>query len=96
MKNNQGTASDIPAANLASDAEAIDFKLDTHLIRLMFNEPFYSHIFRSVKFIKTESIPTAGVLVKDGEIRMWWNPRFLASLTDDEIQGLLIHECWHI
>ena len=96
MSNNKGTATDLPVAKLASEEEAANFKLDAHLVRLMFNEPFYAHILRSVKFEKSSFIPTAGVLAKDGEVKMWWNPRFLASLTEDEIQGLLIHECWHI
>lgn len=96
MASNKGTASDLPTKGLASKEAGDAFQIDSHLIRLMFDEPFYSHILRSVKLERTEHIPTAGVLVKDGEVRMWYNPRFLASLSDAEIQGLLIHECWHI
>ena len=96
MSKNKGTSNDLPVSHLASKEEADLFKLDAHLVRLMFNEPFYAHILRSVKIEKSDFIPTAGVLAKEGEVKMWYNPRFLASLTDDEIQGLLIHECWHI
>ena len=96
MSKIKGTSNELPAGQLASKEVADLFKLDAHLVRLMFNEPFYAHILRSVKIEKSDIIPTAGVLAKEGEVKMWYNPQFLASLTDDEIQGLLIHECWHI
>jgi predicted metal-dependent peptidase len=96
VKNKQDTSNDLPVHNLSSEEEAANFEIDAHLVRLMFDEPFYAHILRSVKLEKSDAIPTAGVLAQDGEVRMWWNPRFLASLTEEEVQGLLIHECWHI
>ena len=96
MAKDQGTTNDIPVSKLVSREEAESFDISKHLIKLMFDEPFYANILRAVKLEKSYNIPTAGVLAKDGEIKMWWNPMFLASLTADEIQGLLIHECWHI
>jgi len=77
--------------------EIIDkFDLDPHLIRLMWEEPFFARVIRTIKKIKTDAIPTAGVLAKDGEVTMWWNPKFLAGLTPSEVKGLLKHECYHL
>jgi predicted metal-dependent peptidase len=84
----------------ATDAEAAAFDLNPYLLDLMWNEPFYSKILRGITKVKTEAIPTAGVMVKDGDITMLWNPKFLASLVKDEgaakIRGLNIHECLHL
>jgi predicted metal-dependent peptidase len=90
----KGTATDINP--VVATADGSDFKLDPHLLRLMWDEPFFSHVLRTVTKIRTEMIPTAGVLAKDGDIKMWWNPDFLASLTPDEVKGLLKHECYHL
>ena len=77
--------------------EEIDaFDLTPHLIRLMWDEPFFACILRIVKKIRTNKIPTAGVLAKDGEITMWWNPKFLAGLDPDKVKGLLKHEAYHL
>lgn len=89
----KGTSTEIAANKLGDGA---NFKLDPHLLRLMWDEPFFSSVLRSVTKIRTESIPTAGVLAKDGDIKMWWNPDFLAGLTPDQIKGLLKHECYHL
>ena len=85
-----------PEVRVVSDVEANAFDLDRHLIRLMWDEPFFSHIIRGVTKIRTEEIPTAGVLAKDGDIKFWWNPKFLCTLTPDQILGLIIHECFHL
>ncbi len=92
----KGTTNDLAPVAQVSDAEAAAFKLDTHLVKLMWDEPFFSHVLRTVTKIRTESIPTAGVLAKEGDVKMWWNPKFLAGLTADEIKGLLKHECYHL
>jgi predicted metal-dependent peptidase len=90
------TSHDISGINLASEEEAKAFKLDSHLLSLMWDEPFFSHILRPITKIKTESIPTAGVLSKEGSIIMWWNARFVAGLKPIEVKGLLKHECYHL
>ena len=89
----KGTATDITVGKVGDGS---NFQLDPHLLRLMWDEPFFSSVLRSVTKIRTESIPTAGVLAKDGDIKMWWNPDFLAGLTPDQIKGLLKHECYHL
>ena len=92
----KGTAVDIPVTTTATDEEAAAFKLDPHLVALMWAEPFYSKVLRPITKVRTESIPTAGVLAKDGEVKMWWNPKFLASLNAAQTKGLLKHECLHL
>jgi len=79
-----------------SEAEIAAFDLQPHLIRLMWEEPFFSHILRIMKKVETDKIPTAGVLAKDGQLTMWWNRKFMASLTNEEVQGLLKHEAYHL
>jgi predicted metal-dependent peptidase len=86
----------IPGMRTATDAEADRFSLDAHLINLMMTEPFFSKVLRPITKVRTDEIPTAGVLAKDGDIRMWWNPKFLASLTSKQVKGLLKHECYHL
>jgi predicted metal-dependent peptidase len=91
------TSNNLPSADLEVSQEQLDdFKLSKHLVDLLWNEPFYSCILRSLTKIETEQIPTAGVLAKDGNITMWWNRRFLASLKAKQVKGLLKHECLHL
>jgi len=92
----KGTTSDLPVTQRATEQEAALFELDPHLVRLMWDEPFFSKILRPVTKVKTDEIPTAGVLAKDGDIKMWWNPRFLAALTPKQVKGLCKHECYHL
>ena len=87
----KGTTNDLAPVAQVSDAEAAAFKFDTHLVKLMWDEPFFSHVLRSVSKIRTESIPTAGVLAKDGDVKMWWNPKFLAGLTPKQVKGCLLY-----
>ncbi len=96
MAKQETTATDIAPAKLADEKAAANFKLDPHLINLMWSEPFFSKILRRVTKRKTDTIPTAGVLAKDGQLMMWWNPRFLATLTPAQVKGLLKHECYHL
>ena len=80
--NDNTTATDIPTAKTqVTEAELAAFDLGNHLTALMWDEPFFSAMLRDVTKIETDSIPTAGVLAKDGDIKMWWNPKFLAGLT---------------
>jgi len=80
----------------ATEAEVNAFELTPHLIRLMWDEPFFATILRIIKKQKTKTIPTAGVYTQNGEICMVWNPEFLATLTPDQVKGLLKHEAYHL
>ena len=90
------TNNDLLVGNEVSDEVANNFKLDSHLIRVMLDEPFFAGVLRGVNFKKTDAIPTAGVLAKDGDVHMWWNPKFVAGLGDLRIKGLLKHEAMHL
>ena len=91
------TSNDLPTMDIEVSQEKLDnFKLSKHLVDLLWNEPFYSCILRNLTKVETEEIPTAGVLAKDGNITMWWNRRFLASLKSKQVKGLLKHECLHL
>ena len=98
---NENTSTDLGNERYsATDAETAAFDLNPYLVELMWSEPFYAKILRGITKKRTEQIPTAGVMVKDGEITYLYNPRFAASLVKDEgakkIKGLNIHECLHL
>lgn len=79
-----------------SDVSMDKKELDEHIIRLMLQEPFYAAVLRGVNYVMTERVPTAGVSTESGNITMYWNPKFLASLTRDQVIGLLKHESMHL
>ena len=100
MATSHGTATDISPNNDDVGNELFDliesFDIDPHIISLYFNEPFYAKILRGLTKTCTKDIPTAGVLAKDGDIKMWYNPGFMHSLTDLQCRGLLKHEAMHL
>jgi predicted metal-dependent peptidase len=63
---------------------------------MMFDEPFFARILRGVNIEFGKTIPTAGVMVKDGDVHMLVNPDFVSGLKDNHIKGLLKHECFHL
>jgi predicted metal-dependent peptidase len=93
---NKSTANDALISREVSDAEAAAFDLAPYLINLMWDEPFFARVLRGITKIKTDKIPTAGVLAKDGEVKFWWNPKFLAGLGAPKVKGLCKHECYHL
>ena len=80
----------------ADEEKVKSFDLDKHMISLIWNEPFFSEIMRSITKIKTDEISTAGVTVQDGTLLFMWNPKFLAGLNESQIRGLIKHECYHL
>ena len=70
--------------------------LSPHMLRMMFDEPFFARILRGVNTEFGRDIPTAGVMVKDGDVHMLVNPDFVSDLSDAHIKGLLKHECFHL
>ena len=97
MAKNTSTSNDLPQTSKeVTKAQADAFDIDPHLINLMWDEPFFSKVLRPVTKIRSEEISTAGVLAKDGDINMWWNPYFVAGLTSKQVKGLLKHECFHL
>ena len=83
-----------PVSQLEGPAD--DVKLDPYLLDLLWNEPFFSSVLRKVTKVRTNEIPTAGVSATDGNLRLWWNPKFVGALEPAKVRGLLKHECWHI
>ena len=57
---------------------------------------FFASIVMNLKKVKTKSIPTAGVTVKDYSFVLYWNPNFVAKLSKKKFFGLLKHECYHL
>ncbi len=98
---NENTSTDLGNERYsATEAEAAAFDLNPYLVELMWSEPFYARILRGITKKRTEQIPTAGVMVRDGDVTYIYNPRFAASLVKDEgvkkIKGLNMHECLHL
>lgn len=73
-----------------------NFSLSKHLVDLLWDEPFYSRVLRSITKIESDKIPTAGVLATAEDITLWWNRSFLASLPKQHVKGVLKHECLHL
>ena len=96
MPKQNTTSNDALIAETVDQSVVDSFDLSPHLIRLMWDEPFFATILRIIKKRETTQVPTAGVYTKDGELHLVWNRKFLAGLTPDQIKGLLKHEAYHI
>lgn len=74
------------------------FDLNKHTFRLLQSEPFFASISRQIHKSPSESIPTAGVRINphNQQFEMLYNPQFMASLTDKQKLGILMHEYYHI
>lgn len=92
----KSTSNGIESIYTATDEQTKNFQLQKHLVSLLWDEPFYSRILRSLNKVESDRIPTAGVLQEDSTLTLWWNRSFLASLTDKQVKGLLKHECLHL
>jgi predicted metal-dependent peptidase len=89
------TSLDVNVAPAVS-SKANDFKLDPHVLALLWEEPFYANIIRRLTKKSSRQIPTAGVTINHGELLLLWNPDFVSDLESAHIRGLLKHECWHL
>jgi predicted metal-dependent peptidase len=96
MTTPRGTSTDLPTGITATDAEIAGFDLGPHLVNLMWDEPFFAAMLRDITKVETTSIPTAGVLARDGDLTMWWNRGFVAALGPKRVKGLLKHEVYHL
>jgi predicted metal-dependent peptidase len=93
---NENTATESAGIQFADEATAKAFDIKPHLVAMMLEEPFYGKVLRRVTKIPTTRIRTAGVLAKDGDIRMWFNKAFLAALPGRHIRGVMKHEMLHL
>jgi predicted metal-dependent peptidase len=73
-----------------------DDKIQVGLLKLLWKEPFFSGVIRGISKREDNTIPTAGVMVQNGEYQLLYNNEFVDSLSDKEIIGLLKHECYHL
>lgn len=78
------------------DAKFTEENFNEILFKFLFHEPFFADIIRFLRKVPTYSIPTAGVAYDGTSIILYYNPNFLNSLTEQQIYGLLKHECYHI
>jgi len=95
MSKDKTTVTDAPFEH-ASEEEGKAFNLQPHLVGMMLEEPFYSKVLRILTKTRTRSIPTAGVIAKDGDLKMYWNDRFMAALPSKHVRGVLKHEMLHL
>ena len=81
---------------METNEEITEERFNKLLIKFLLNEPFFSTIVRSMKKVKTNSIPTAGGTFFDDLITLYWNPKFIGGLSSKKVFGLLKHECYHL
>jgi len=93
--NKETTSSGIPGY-CADAATAAAYDIQPHLINMLLTEPFFAEIMRGVTKIREENMPTAGVCVRDGELYLYYGPRFMAALNPKEHFGVLKHEAYHL
>ena len=92
----ENTATEAAGVQFADEATAKAFELQPHLVAMMLEEPFYGRVLRTLTKTSTDRIRTAGVLCKDGDLKMWFNPAFLAALPGKHIRGVMKHEMLHL
>jgi len=74
------------------------FDLNEYTFSLLRSEPFFAALSRRITKMPTTSIPTAGVCInKDtAQFEMIYNPEFMGGLSNTHLQGVLMHEFYHI
>jgi predicted metal-dependent peptidase len=90
------TSNDLHVKRKVDPIRLASFDISTYLTRLLWIEPFYSRLLRSMNKIETTEIPTAAVSTSLDKINFYYNKEFFASLKDREIIGVLKHECLHL
>lgn len=75
-----------------------EFDIDLYIHQLLKKEPFFAELSRRIDKVELRSIPTIGVRLnpESAQYELAYNPEFLCTLTYREIQGVLIHEFYHI
>jgi len=76
--------------------------LTPHLLRMMFDEPFFTQVVRGLNVDFSDTLPggvplpTAAVYVKDCDPHLTFSPTWFKTLKSQEIKGVLKHECFHL
>lgn len=75
-----------------------DFNFEKYLIPFLQNHAFFAELSRQLTKLPTKQIPTAAVTFdpKSDQVCMFYNPDFLATLSDNQIQGVITHEFYHL
>jgi predicted metal-dependent peptidase len=80
--------------------EEHDFNIDSHLVSLQFQEPFFSEIARHINKIPTLSSQCPTMMMsynkKLDDLELYYNPEWASKLTDIQIKNVLIHELYHV
>ncbi len=84
--------------NKKCDVGPDEFDIDLYMIQLFKKEPFFAELSRRIEKVELRSIPTIGVRLNPRTVQyeLAYNPEFMCTLTFKEIQGVLIHEFYHI
>lgn len=82
----------VPRLPLVSLEEAEAFRIDEAIASIYHNYPFLGYVFCSLKREERWDIPTAAI---SADNILYFNPRFMASLTSDERSFVLLHEILH-
>ena len=61
--------------------------------RLLHEVPFFGYLAIKCQVIFTEEVPTAAV---SRDSKMYFNPNFAATLSDQELTGVILHEVSHL
>jgi predicted metal-dependent peptidase len=96
MSKTNNTSSDLYIKRNVDPIRLANFDISVYLTKLLWIEPFYSRLLRSMNKIETKDIPTAGVSTNLDSINLYYNREFMASLSDKQVIGVLKHECLHI
>lgn len=75
-----------------SDEQQDPKELQRAITSLIFNQPFFASILLRLERVRDEKCET---MWTDGK-RLGWSPKFVATLTHDELVGVLAHEVAHV
>lgn len=74
------------------------FDLNEHIFRLLQREPFFASLSRRIDKKVSLGIKTAGVRINQdtGFFEMLYNPEFFEGLPDEQREGVITHEFYHL
>ncbi|MBM4354184.1 MAG: hypothetical protein FJ109_10380 [Deltaproteobacteria bacterium] len=71
--------------------------LQTAMISLLWEQPFYGHLLLQARCVKAETLGfPAAVRVADGRIELLWNPLRMEAFRREQVIAILEHECLHL
>lgn len=80
-----------PLPSGAADDKAVERRLQGSMLRVSAEHPFLAALLLMAPTVVTERFDTAAT---DGE-RLYFNPGFVAGLTAEQLDGLVVHEVLH-